>query len=74
MCTLMEKDALIEKVASTQAFLARFNFSVRTAEQEQMAQLRSYLYGTKPENINIENILAQCKDVENKYKNANEYN
>ena len=53
MCTLMQKDALIERVASVQALIARKipRTGKRTTDQNRIVEVRRLLYDSLPEVI-----------------------
>ena len=69
MATLMQKDALIERVASVQALISRkIPYSeVRSEDQKLIAELRGFLYDTKPENIDFNRIAEECNVLYQKY-------
>ena len=69
MCTLMEKDALIERVASVQALISRKTpFAEEpTEDQKRISELRYFLYGTKPEAISFEAVANECNVLHRKY-------
>lgn len=71
MATLMEKDALIERVASVQALIARKTPTggKRTADQERIVELRSFLYDSDHECIDFKAIADECNMLFDKYKN-----
>ena len=63
MCTLMEKDALIERVASIQALIARKttrNGGEHTPDQKRIAELRQYLYFTESDDISFKDVKDEC--------------
>lgn len=69
MCTLMQKDALIERVASVQALIARKTprTGKRTADQQRIVEIRSFLYDSVPENIDFQAIADECNALYQKY-------
>ena len=79
MCTLMEKDALIERVASVQALIARKTprTGERTPDQNRIVALRRHLYFSSPEEISFEAVKNECNTLYQKYtapESANEMN
>jgi hypothetical protein len=72
MCTLMEKDALIERVASVQALIARKTprTGERTPDQNRIAELRNFLYFTDHESINFSKTKNECDALYQKYTTA----
>lgn len=69
MCTLMEKDALLERVASIQALISRKtpNNGERTPDQNRIAELRNFLYFSDPEEIAFNAVKDECNELYNKY-------
>lgn len=69
MATLMQKDALIERVASVQALISRKTpySEVRSEDQKRIAKLRGFLYDTKPENIDFDRVAEECNTLHQKY-------
>ena len=69
LATLMQKDALIERVASVQALISRKTpySEVRSEDQKLIAELRGFLYDTKPENIDFNRIAEECNVLYQKY-------
>lgn len=69
MATLMQKDALIERVASVQALISfKTPYSdVRSEDQMRITELRGFLYDTKPENIDFDRIAEECNILCQKY-------
>lgn len=69
MATLMQKDALIERVASVQALISRKTLysEVRSEDQKRIAELRGFLYDTKPENIDFGRVAEECNTLHQKY-------
>ena len=72
MCSLMEKDALIEKVAETMALIARSRREEQELDEdsEEMIKLRHYLYCSDPDDLDFTEIVRQCDTVQAKYKVA----
>lgn len=70
MCTLMEKDVLIELVAGTLATLGLrvVNPTDGNDEQKTLGKLRNYLYSIHPEEINFKEVLTEIQSIEAKYK------
>ena len=68
LATLMQKDALIERVASVQALISRKTpySEVRSEDQIRITGLRGFLYDTKPENIDFDQIAEECKTLHQK--------
>ncbi|WP_315338342.1 hypothetical protein [Neisseria sicca] len=69
MATLMQKDALIERVASVLALIARKTdyAQARTPEQTRLVELRQHLYRSKPEELDFEQIAEECNAISHKY-------
>lgn len=69
MCTLMQKDALIERVASVQALIARKTprTGKRTADQNRIVEVRRLLYDSLPEEIDFQAIADECYALHQKY-------
>ena len=69
MSTLLEKDALIERVASIQALIARKTprTGERTPDQNRIAALRRHLYASLPEEISFEAVKEECNALYQKY-------
>lgn len=69
MCTLMQKDALIERVASVQALIARKTprTGKRSADQDRIVSLRRFLYASAPESIDFEAVADECNALHQKY-------
>ena len=72
MCSLMEKDALIEKVAETMALIARRGNEKDELNEDsnEMIKLRHYLYRSEPDDLDFSAIVRQCDTVQAKYKVA----
>lgn len=70
MCSLMEKDALIEKVAETMALIARNKEMVSHSDEDSVAigALTNKIYRSKPEALDFLAIVQQCDAVQAKYK------
>ena len=67
MCTLMEKDVLIEEVSATAAFISnRFlDDSALPKEFDRCADIRDYLLRTTPQNIDI-NVISEYTGLSEK--------
>ena len=72
MCSLMEKDALIEKVAETMALIARRKEMVKNSDEDSIAMgaLTNKIYRSKPETLDFGAIVRQCDSVQAKYRLA----
>lgn len=69
MATLMQKDALIERVASVQALISRKTplSDTRTDDQQRITALRGFLYDNDPEDIDFYKVAAECQQLHDKY-------
>lgn len=74
MATLMQKDALIERVASVLAMIARKTpprktprSEGRTPEQSRLVALRRELYASEPEDIDFDKVVSECNQIYQKY-------
>ena len=69
MATLMQKDALIERVASVLAMIARKTprSDGRTPEQSRLVALRRELYASEPEDIDFDKVVSECNQIYQKY-------
>lgn len=74
MCTLMEKDVLIEEVSATAAFISnRFlDDSALPKEFDRCADIRDYLLRTTPQNIDINVIRRELNTIRAKFINLPE--
>ena len=74
MCTLMEKDVLIEEVSATAAFISnRFlDDSALPKEFDRCADIRDYLLRTTPQNIDINVIRRELNNIRAKFINLQE--
>ena len=63
MATLMQKDALIERVASVLAMIARKTprSEGRTPEQSRLVALRRELYASEPEDIDFDKVVSAIR-------------
>ncbi|WP_439295205.1 hypothetical protein [Lonepinella sp. BR2882] len=69
MCTLMQKDVLIEVVANA---MATIDLRVEPKElnnedQLYLVNLRKKLYNTHHNDIDYQNLLSKVKNIKNKY-------
>ncbi|WP_406029773.1 hypothetical protein [Succinivibrio sp.] len=74
MCTLMEKDVLIEEVSDAAAFISnRFlDDSALPKEFDRCADIRDYLLRTTPQNIDINVIRRELNTIRAKFINLPE--
>ncbi len=64
----MQKDALIERVASVQALISRkIHSEVRSEDQVRITELRGFLYDTQSENIDFDQVAMECNALYQKY-------
>lgn len=72
MATIMEKEVLIEVVASSLALISRkSNYQEHLNHNEdctRLIEIRNYLYSTWPHEIDYEKILSECKAIKQKYQ------
>ena len=70
MCSLMEKDALIEKVAETMAIISKNREKVENSQEDsvEMGKLSNKIYMSKPESLNFWEIVKECDEVQAKYR------
>lgn len=71
MCTLMQKDVLIETVASIQAIVTKrvdVN-SPLTPEELKLGEIRDFLYSSSPEDISYESIINDVEAIRVKFEN-----
>lgn len=74
MATIMEKDVLIEVVASGLALISRklkYNLEYLNNNNEdnnRLIEIRNYLYSTFSDDIDYEKILSECKAIKQKYQ------
>lgn len=72
MATIMEKDVLIEVVASSLALISRkLNYQEHLNHNEdrnRLIEIRNYLYSTFSDDIDYEKILSECKAIKQKYQ------
>lgn len=69
MCTLMQKDVLIEMVANTMAIidLRTEPNAVDNADQHYLMNLRDDLYSTHHDSIDFEGLSTKVKSIKGKY-------
>ena len=68
MCTLMEKDALVELVSDVQAYMARHNPSDdRKPEQTEISQIKGWLHSTNPDFIDFDGVVKHCHKLKNQF-------
>lgn len=72
MCSLMEKDALIEKVAETMALIARHRQADEQPNEDSISigALTRKIYSSQPEELDFSAIVKQCDTVQAKYQVA----
>ena len=66
MATLMEKDALIEKLATTCAYLGRhipFNQLATSEDVFAIKKLRFEVINSEPEELDFNTIVKQCDET-----------
>ncbi|HFC8533419.1 TPA: hypothetical protein ACFRHF_002199 [Neisseria lactamica] len=73
MATIMEKEVLIEVVASSLALISRkLNYQEyllnNNEDRDRLIEIRNYLYSTWPHEIDYEKILSECKAIKQKYQ------
>lgn len=68
MCTLMQKDVLIELIASTQADLSKILDLPLNEDQLFLSRLRGEIYRSEPEKIDFDSVSNQVKEVGAKYR------
>lgn len=72
MATIMEKEVLIEVVASSLALISRkSNYQEHLNHNEdcnRLIEIRNYLYSTWPHEIDYEKILSECKAIKQEYQ------
>lgn len=70
MCTLMQKDALIELVANAQAIVTKrvdVN-SPLTPEELRLGQIRDFLYSNDPDDISYSAVVGEVKTIQGKFE------
>lgn len=73
MATIMEKEVLIEVVASSLALISRkLNYQEyllnNNEGRNRLIEIRNYLYSTLPHEIDYEKILSECKAIKQEYQ------
>ena len=73
MATIMEKEVLIEVVASSLALISRkLNYQEyllnNNEGRNRLIEIRNYLYSTWPREIDYEKILSECKAIKQEYQ------
>ena len=69
MCTLMEKEVLIEEVSGVAAFIARrVSSDTIPNEIDRCADIRAFLLRTSPENIQKDVVLDELRKLKAKFK------
>lgn len=71
MCTLIEKEVLIEEVSGVAAFIARRVSSDTITipnEIDRCADIRAFLLRTSPENIQKDVVLDELRKLKAKFK------
>ncbi|HDX1172864.1 TPA: hypothetical protein RNY16_002189 [Pasteurella multocida] len=71
MCTLMQKDALIELVANAQAIVTkRVDPDLPLIDEEiRLGEIRDYLYSNAPEDIPYSTIVDEVQAIQRKFEN-----
>lgn len=71
MCTLMQKDALIELVANAQAIVTkRVDPDLPlTVEEIRLGKIRDYLYSNAPEDIPYSKVVDEVQAIQDKFEN-----
>ncbi|QLB40576.1 MULTISPECIES: hypothetical protein [Mannheimia] len=68
MCTLMQKDVLIEMVATAQADLSKRLALPLNEDQITLSRLRGEIYRSEPAHINFEQMVAKIQNISQKYQ------
>lgn len=68
MCTLMQKDVLIELIASTQADLSKILELPLNEDQIFLSRLRGEVYRSEPEKIDFDLVSRQVREIGTKYR------
>lgn len=69
MCTVMQKDVLIELVAHAQATLAKRLPLPLNDDQKTLAKLRGEIYSTPHYALDYENLCQVVNGIKDKYQN-----
>lgn len=69
MCSLMEKDVLLEEVSATAAFICRNapNSGSSSNEFKRCAQIRDFLYLNDPEDIDAKAIRQELSKLKSSF-------
>ncbi len=67
MCTLMQKDVLIELIATTQADLSKRLELPLNDDQIYLSRLRSEIYRSEPDALDFQQLSTQVKQISDKY-------
>lgn len=70
MCSLMEKDVLIEEVSATAAFIFYRTGKECSTKKEfyRCAEINSFLYSNDPEDIDATKIRSELKEIKKKFE------
>lgn len=70
MCTLMEKDVLIELVANAQAIVTKRveKNSPLTDEEIRLGEIRDFIYSTAPEDISYMQIVNEVREIQKRFE------
>lgn len=70
MCTLMEKDVLIDILAEAIAFVAYREQEVEdTTESIRLMEIRDFIYSSSPEKIDFDKIPKEINELKKPYLN-----
>ena len=70
MCTLMEKDVLIEEIAEALAYIGyRTKADEITIEIERLMKVRKRILSSSPEQIDLEEVRKEVKQQKRPYLN-----
>ncbi len=67
MCTLMQKDVLIELIATAQADLSKRLELPLNDDQIYLSRLRSEIYRSEPDALDFQLLSTQVKQISDKY-------
>ncbi|MCT8567829.1 hypothetical protein NUS51_00445 [Glaesserella parasuis] len=67
MCTLMQKDVLIELIATAQADLSKRLELPSNDDQIYLSRLRSEIYRSEPDALDFQLLSTQVKQISDKY-------
>ena len=68
MCTLMEKDALIELASDVQAYMARHNTTNLITDSElEIGKIKGWMYSTNPDFIDFNGVVKHCNHLKNSF-------